>query len=306
MGRSNSSQSLAQPPGKSPAAWCRLALLAAALVAVGPTLAMGAAESGFTGAWYQFLIPQAFTPNPQLEMSAFTEFTPAGRKLAAVSPDRPVYYVAQDQGYQPKGDVVAGDHPPEGAGLTRFMRQALANRGYLPAGDESHPPGLALVFYWGSHYALDPEMAGMFSELAERHLQERASLVGGRRYAHQLNLQMAFGTSLADRSAKKDFLRHQSARDLYYVVVSAYDFKDLARGEHRLLWRTTLTVGANGVSMRESLPPLILTGGEYFGRAMDDTVALRRAVRRGTVNLGPLRIIESDFPEEPRRHHRRN
>ena len=41
---------------------------------------------------------------------------------------------------------------------------------------------------------------------------------------------------------------------------------------------------------------LILTGGPYFGREMTETVALRRNVRRSSVTLGPLRVIESDVP----------
>lgn len=293
------------PPAKFHTALRRAtAPVAAALLLVGPVPA-GAetgAEASYAGnPWYLFWVPKAFTPNPQLEMSAFTEFSPAGSKVTAATPQQPVYFVAQNQGYRPMGDIVAGDHSPGGADIERFLYRALAGQGYLPANDAAHPPGLVLVYFWGVHYNPDPEQRALFPELAERYLLERAALVGGRRYAHDLSLQMSFGTSLADRSEKKDFLRNQAASDLYYVVVSAYDFNALARNEHRLLWRTTLTVAAQGVSMRESLPPLILTGGEYFGRPMEETVALRRHVRRGTVTLGPLQVIENDVALPPDR-----
>jgi hypothetical protein len=268
------------------------------LLLVGGAAAAGS-DLSHAARFAMFMVPKAFTPNPQLEMSAFTEFTSQGRTVTAATPEHPVYFVAQNQGYQPMGYAVAGDHPPAGAELERFLYQALAGQGYLPANDTAHPPALALIFYWGVHYTIDLEMAGLFPELNEQYLLERATLVGGKRYAHDLSLQLAFGTSLVDRSVYKDFLRNQAAGDLYYVVVSAYDFAALARDERRLLWRTTLTVGAQGVSMRESLPPLILTGGEFFGRAMDETVALRRNVRRGTVTLGPLRVIESDVALPP-------
>ncbi len=258
------------------------------------------AQSGLDGAaWWLYLVPKAFSPNPQLEMTAYTEFTPVGREVTAATPQQPVYFVAQNKGYQPMGDPVAGDHPPVGADLERILYQSLAGQGYLPANDAAHPPGLALVYFWGVHYNMDPEMAVRFPEKHEQFLLERAGLVGGKRYAHDLSLQLQFGVSLADQSVYKNFLRNQAASDLYYVVVSAYDFARLARGEHQLLWRTTLTVTAQGVSMHEALPPLIVSGGDYFGRSMDETVALRRNVRRGTVTLGPLKVIESDVAVPP-------
>jgi hypothetical protein len=262
----------------------------------------GAGASGDTGEWWQFLIPKAFTPYPRLEMTAFTEFTPAGRTVTAATPAQPVYFVAQSKGYQPMGEVVAGDHPPVGAELERILCQTLAGQGYLPANDTAHPPGLVLVYFWGVHYNMDRDIARLYPEKREQYLLERAVLVGGKRYAHDLSLQFSFGSSLADHSVYKDFLRNQAASDLYYVVVSAYDYASIARGEHQLLWRTTLTVASQGVSMRESLPPLIVTGGDYFGREMSETVALRRNVRRGTVTLGPLKVIESDVALPPKKN----
>jgi hypothetical protein len=151
-----------------------------------------------------------------------------------------------------------------------------------------------LNYFWGSHAALDPEMARMFRELHEHNILERALLVGGRAYARELRQEMAFGRTILGDTLKRDFLRYQATHDLYYVVVSAYDFKSIASGERKLVWRTTLTVNAQGVSMKESLPPLIYSGGYYFGRDSGEPVAIRRDVQRTTVKLGPLRIIEND------------
>jgi hypothetical protein len=262
---------------------------------------VAAAAPAYNGsAWWQILVPKAFSPNPLLEISVFTDLTPEGRKVQEPAPGQPVYYVAQNQGYRPMGEVVAGDHPPVGAEIEHFLHQALAARGYLPADDPSRPPGLVLVYFWGVHYNMDPALAGLFPDRRDQYLMERAALVGGRRYAYEFSLMLEFGVTLADRSPYKDYLRNQTASDLYYVVVSAYDFAAIARDEHKLLWRTTLTVTSQGLSMKESLPPLILTGGEYFGRKTPETVAIRRNVRRGTVTLGPLRIIESDVSLPPR------
>ena len=61
-----------------------------------------------------------------------------------------------------------------------------------------------------------------------------------------------------------------------------------------------MTVNANGVSMRDAVPPLVISAGQYLGRETDDTVAIGRRVRRGTVTLGPLKII-TDGDEKPAR-----
>jgi hypothetical protein len=85
----------------------------------------------------------------------------------------------------------------------------------------------------------------------------------------------------------------QAQNDLNYVIISAYALDDLARNEPRLLWRTTMTVAATGVSVAHSLQPLVLTAGPYVGREIP-ALALRRTMKRGTVELGPTRIIDDD------------
>jgi hypothetical protein len=179
------------------------------------------------------------------------------------------------------------------------MARALGERGFAaaPAGQV---PDLVLIYYWGSHYRLDLEMQRMFPEMHRQHLLERATLVGGPAYAQEVLRQLEWGYLPGDRSLKKGYLFQQTDTDLYYVVVSAYDHASILAKDPRLAWRTTMTVNAIGVAMKESLPPLILTASEWFGRAMDDTVALRRSVRRGTVELGPLRVIEDDEPPPER------
>lgn len=247
------------------------------------------------------LLPKAFTSNPTIEMTVYSEQTDYGRTLPEASPQNPVYYVAHSSGFHPMGAVVGGEHPPMPEELEQIFRRTLTERGYLPASDQGHPPALMLNYFWGSHAALDQEMALMFRELHEQNTLERALLVGGRAYARELQQEMEFGRTILGVGLKRDFLRYQAAHDLYYVVVSAYDFASVASGERKLAWRTTLTVNAQGVSMRETLPPLIFSGGYYFGRDSGEPVAIRRDLQRATVKLGPLRIIENDvkLPKAP-------
>lgn len=241
------------------------------------------------------LIPKPFQKNPMLEMTVFTELTPYGRTLPTAAPEHPVTYIASDHGFLPLGDGVGRQRPPLPAEMEAIMVRALGERGYVaaPAGQV---PGLVLIYYWGSHYRLDLEMQRMFPEMHRQHLLERATLVGGPAYAEEIHRQFEWGYLPGDRSLKKGYLYQQADTDLYYVVVSAYDHDSILAKRPKLAWRTTMTVNAIGVAMKESLPPLILTANEWFGRAMDETVALRRSVRRGTVELGPLRVIEDDEP----------
>jgi len=241
------------------------------------------------------LIPKPFQRNPQLEMTVYTVMTDFGRTLPAATPAAPATYVASDQGFLPLGDAVGRQRPPLPAEVEAIMVRALGERGYVaaPAGQV---PALVLIYYWGSHYRLDVEMQRMFPEMHRQHLLERATLVGGPAYAQEIFRQFEWGHLPGDRSLKKGYLFQQTDTDLYFVVVSAYDHASVLAKSPRLAWRTTMTVNAIGVAMKESLPPLILTAAEWFGREMDDTVALRRTVRRGTVELGPLWVVEDEPP----------
>jgi len=245
------------------------------------------------------LIPKPFLRNPQLEMTVYTEMSPFGRTLIPATPEAPVTFIASNQGFRPMGDGVGNQRSPLPAELEPILFQALGERGYVAA-SSGQTPALVLIYFWGSHYRLDVEMARIFPEMHRQHLLERAVLVGGRTYALELERQFDFGYMPGDRFLKKGYLFQQADTDLYYVVVSAYAHESVLRNQPRLAWRTTMTVNALGVSMKESLPPLLLTAGTWFGRETDEAVALRRSVRRGTVELGPLQVIEDDPEPAPR------
>jgi hypothetical protein len=247
------------------------------------------------------MAPKAFASNPQIEMTVFGERTEYGRTLPEVSPENPAYYVAHSQGYRPMGSSPVKEHPPAQEKIDTLLQRVLEKRGFLPARDLAHPPTLALFYYWGSHSGLDIqevlEMPELMS-LRQRDVLERARLVGGLANAEKTAQQMAYGIPLAERRAREEHLRYQAEHNLYYVVVSAYDFNRLARGERMLTWRTTLTVNDQGVSMQETLPPLIASAMNFFGRDTGESLALERRISRGSVTLGPLIIIGSAIPEQ--------
>lgn len=245
------------------------------------------------------LMPVPFQKNPVLAMTVITEFTDHGRTLPAASPDHPLYYVLHDAGFKPRGDALAGERPPSPEQLATAMKTALAKDGFLPA-DETHLPDLALIYYWGSYSTPDREMAALFPEAAWRSMIERAALVGGDTFRRELEVYGSPNESglnrlfnWVGREKTQYFLFDQASHDLHYVVVSAYQYDELAHNSRRLAWRTTMTVNGVGTSMSETLRPLVLTAGSYFGREVP-AIALKRRVRRGTVELGPLKVVDEE------------
>lgn len=238
------------------------------------------------------LIPKAFQRNPTLQMTVFTTVTDYGKGFTPATPDAPQYYELSDKGRQERGTIIAGDAGPSRDELLATLQRSLSATGFQPAG-EGHPANVALIWYWGSHNGFDGETMQLFPERARADIMERAALVGGQPYATKFLREFMNGEIDNSLSGKNGYLRAQAVEDLYFVVVSAYATSDLARNEPKLLWRTTMTVNTIGVSMRESLPPLIFTAGDFFGRATTEPIALRRTIRRGTIRLGPMQILQS-------------
>jgi hypothetical protein len=88
-------------------------------------------------------------------------------------------------------------------------------------------------------------------------------------------------------------LWEQIRDDCYFFVVSAYEGAALAKGERRLLWRTKLTTAANGISLAESLPSIVLGGTDFFGKPMDATSYVQKKINRsGKVDIGEAQVKE--------------
>jgi hypothetical protein len=86
----------------------------------------------------------------------------------------------------------------------------------------------------------------------------------------------------------------QAEGSIYYLIVSAYDFEGFTLNQHRLAWRTRMTVQSQGVSMNQSFPALIAASETYLGRETTAPMLVRRSVRDGTVKFGPLKMIEDE------------
>jgi hypothetical protein len=266
------------------------------------------------------LVPKAFQKNPLVDQTAITEMTDEGRKLAPPSRESPAYYVAESGGFHAEGQGATGLKMPPATEMESCLQRALAVNDYRPAGP-GHPPSLMIVYSWGSHANLDPgstELAGSaFPDVRHRNLLGRAALVGGNKFAADLKtalekqdredevkatLPVEFGSMLstygplrrfADRDPKTRQLYEEALADCYFVVVSAYDYEAAAHSLRKLLWRSKMTVDAEGVAMTNTLPALILNDGRYFGRDMPEAATIAKRINRETrTRLGPLEVKE--------------
>lgn len=144
---------------------------------------------------------------------------------------------------------------------------------------------------------------------------ERASLVGGAVFAKDLKDAIADEITLEEVGAprevknpypnspfqsllrRSDLYRHLvevAFHSCYFVVASAYEAKALARGERILLWRTKITVDSDGISMKESMVPLIASAASYIGVPMAQAAIVERKIttREGRVEIGEARVVE--------------
>ena len=150
-------------------------------------------------------------------------------------------------------------------------------------------------------------------------LLERAALMGGKAFAADLkralageilNVQTnydsgqqflpespAFGapihTFIENNGPLVSHLVEEAFHSCYFVVASAYDYAAVGQGKKRLLWRTKMTVDAQGVNMQETLVPLITSAAPYFGKDMTEAaVTTKRISREGRVEIGTPTVVE--------------
>lgn len=81
----------------------------------------------------------------------------------------------------------------------------------------------------------------------------------------------------------------------YYIVVSAYDFKELTeKGTQKLLWQTRVSVRAPGNAFNETYLAMLKSASRYFGQ--NSGRLLRGEESRGQVELGELKYLGEAGP----------
>lgn len=282
--------------------------------------------------WVFSLLPKSLQKNPHLDLTVITEMTEAGKKRPPVSPAQPAYFITQSGGFRQLGHAPGNEKSLAPEQVEKILTRALAANGYLPAQPPAHAPSIAIIFVWGSHNLLvegDADNPALSGNAVARNLLDRAALVGGEKFAKKMLELFAQADALAAsnpparvdpsgavpgiepilgaaqlefmnpvnqfklQSSKNEFLVDQAAEDVYYVVASAYDYQSLANKQRVLLWRTRMTVAAQGVSQEQTLPTLIASAAPFFGKEMaEPEILTKRAVRDGNVEVGIPTVVE--------------
>jgi hypothetical protein len=76
----------------------------------------------------------------------------------------------------------------------------------------------------------------------------------------------------------------------YYIVISAYDFQELAKtNKKKLLWQTRVSVRSPGNTFDDSVAAMMRSAAKYFGQ--DSGKLVRGEETKGTVELGELKYL---------------
>ncbi len=296
---------------------CLVGVALASVVATAPLLMASDPAPAFaeasSGQFVFRLLPKPIQKEPLVDVTVITEMTRAGRGVEPPSAAHPAYYVPRTVGYHDMGQGVRGERPLPTGVLQDRLEKALASAHYLPAVD-GHAASLALIFVWGASNALD-DSASVDGPLdptnspddAHRAMLDRAALIGGDRFAAELgrvllrqdamegaNIQ---GPSPLGAFVGRDYetrrLVELAQTDNFYVVASAYDAAELARGRRVLLWRTKMTTASQGVGLAEALPRLMIAGEPFFGVDMPKPVTMTgHIIPEGKVDVGPAIPVE--------------
>ncbi|MBE2215567.1 MAG: hypothetical protein IAE82_16970, partial [Opitutaceae bacterium] len=86
---------------------------------------------------------------------------------------------------------------------------------------------------------------------------------------------------------------------IYGIIITAFDFKSASTSKPIIFWQTRIGLPANGKSMLQALPTMIIAAGPSIGRASDKPI-LRDAddVRKGRVDFGDLEVLGYEGEDE--------
>jgi hypothetical protein len=280
--------------------------------------------------WNFSLLPKAFQKDPELDITVITEMTEAGKQRPPATPEKPVYYGSHSAGYQTRGEPL-GQKPFPPEDVEKVLRHALSSANYLPE-SSGHPPSIMVIYTWGAHNVVNENAA---VDEVIRNVLDRAALVGGEKFATDLakaikeatvigeasappppssggdgDMVLSAAAGLAEMSGITDPVRRfkessprnsslfdQATANCYYVIASAYDYASLASPKKLLLWRTRMTVNADGVQQTQAIASMIAAAGPYLGREMlESELITRHSVPKGQVEVGAPTVVETSVP----------
>lgn len=216
---------------------CRtLILVSVACLGLGATRALGGFTL-FTRVWGNAIVA--------------TDVTEAGKAAATPTPQTPVYYVGRSLGC--RLGSMAGDTLPDEMEMHRIVTNVLAKQGYIGTRPELHEPSLLLVVQWGY---LEPRSENLLWFLGyDRSLDAQAPAdpkhPGPERFR--------------TRSRETETIVNYAGDSVYGVIVTAFDYKSVGTGNPVIYWQSRIGLPANGKSMAQAIPSMIIAAGPALG-----------------------------------------
>lgn len=300
------------------------------------------------------LMPKSFQREPVLDFNVLTEMTPEGRKRPEPTAESPQYCMLEGGGMKDLGESVGAVKEMTPAAVHQLVVRALGKRNYRVAGEADPRPTLVIVYHWGAHETsafgapmevgggaeegsspmapsaggADDIMLRVLGDMRRRKiLIDRAALVGGAKFAMELNAAMNEEASFrrANDAASRlgegsimdvdglasPFQRFRRRDDqtnrlveeafgsLYFVIISAFDYESVAATKPVLLWRTKMSVNSTGISLVETIQPMIVAGRDFIGKETDGGILLARRIKRSAnVKIGEAEV-EAYLDGEP-------
>lgn len=208
-----------------------------------------------------------------------TDMTEAGRALTPPTTAQPVYYLGRSLGC--KFGSIRGDRLPEVEEMNRFVAKVLAKQGYLGATPGIHEPTLYLVVQWG--YLL-PGSGDLLWFLGYDATQDIAAPI----YPGMLGAEV---WRRGFRSRTTNAILDYASTPIYGIIVTAFEYQSANTTQPIIYWQTRIGLPANGKSMAEALPAMVLAAGAAIGREAKSPVLLDvDDARQGYVKLGELDV----------------
>lgn len=210
-----------------------------------------------------------------------TDTTTEGRALTAPTPAQPVYYRGLSLGC--KLGAIPGDLQPDVEKLNQLVARVLAKQGYLGTRPDGPAPTLFLIVQWGY---LRPGSGDLMWFLG----YDASKDIGAPIYAGQLGPEV-FRRNF--RSRTTETVLDSVRGPIYGIIVTAFEFQSANTAHPVIYWQTRIGLPANGKSMAEALPTMLVAARGQIGRESDTPILCDADEARSTrVELGELRLIE--------------
>lgn len=220
---------------------------------------------------------------------AVTDFTDAGRALPTPTDQNPVYYAGVNAGYRTYfGFAMAGDTMPADKSMLQVITKVLADQHFVAA-SAAHPATQFIVVSWGT---LGTSGAGGGAGGA-------LGFLGGDKFDLKGEIPEVPGHIGAEvfkrrrRSSEAELVLDLSGRNLYAILIRAYDLQAAVEGRIVQLWETRLACPTPGTNLAAALPSLVVSGQHIIGRETAQPVVRNAArTREAWVEIGDSEVVE--------------